>query len=435
MRGSPTCLPLRLALAAFGSVLAPGALAQTHWTVDDDGPADFSSLATAVASPHVKKDDVLRIAPGTYAAFKTSKALRLISSGAAERPQIVGGETIFESSFGPIVLAGLQFEELRCGYMIEPLVIEDCVVGHVENLPWLPTWSDAASSYTFWLRGCDAVVSNVTAWGQKSASMSTPATAALALHDGYFAVVNGTLKGGPGGIENDCSAPGKSAIHVEGPAGVVVAGCSLKGGNGGLSSGLCGQQQNQSHGGSGLRVAQATPFFPGPSRAWVRGSSAHVLDPGEATGTGNDAASMDGSGEVVASGCTFELPLFGDSVAGTLAEPPEPYLLITHDGVPGGSARLELYGPAGATAAVAIGTAGAPSEPGHIVGGALWLQPASVVVTLHLTTLGQDVPAVRVFRLPESDSHAGTVAWAQAFFPVGDGTQLATNPATVVLRF
>lgn len=423
----------RLLASVLWSAAALGqASAQAHWTVDDDGPADFASLAAAVASPLVKNHDVLRVAPGTYASFKTSKTLRVVARGDAARPRILGGETIFEPALGPLVLAGLEIQELRCGHVGAPVVIEDCEIGHVENVPVGTSFE--SGYFTFYLESCAAVVSNVTALGQKSAVNSSLASPALAVRNGTFAVVNGTLAGGPGGVAAGCAAPGKAAIHFENAGALVVAGCTLKGGKGGGTSGLC--TQNLSDGGPSLRVMADYAWYTGPAVASVRGSSWHLLDPGEPNGAGDEAPSVGGTGgQVSLSGVSVEAPAFGELVTGTLIDPPEPYLTLTSDGVPGGQALLSIYGPPGASATVGIATSGSPSAPAHVVGGPLWLEPASVVASFHVTTLGQELPVVRSFRLPESQAFAGSVFWVQAFFPVGDGTLHATNPATVVPRF
>jgi len=71
--------------------------AQSVWTVDDDGPADFSSISAALASPLVLDGDTIYVAPGHYGGlFVVDKSVSLI--GADKYTTLIDGWT-----WGPVV--------------------------------------------------------------------------------------------------------------------------------------------------------------------------------------------------------------------------------------------------------------------------------------------------------------------------------------------
>ncbi len=58
------------------------------WTVDDNGPADFNQISTAVAS--VAAGDVLLVEPGTYDGFVLQKRLSILGRAGGPRPHVTG---------------------------------------------------------------------------------------------------------------------------------------------------------------------------------------------------------------------------------------------------------------------------------------------------------------------------------------------------------
>lgn len=100
-RGQPigvVCASLALWLAACVGPVEPasmeawergtrhggGPCAGDHWTIDDDGPADFASIAEAMASPAIDHCDRFDVAAGTYeGAVITTDGVRLDGEGGA----------------------------------------------------------------------------------------------------------------------------------------------------------------------------------------------------------------------------------------------------------------------------------------------------------------------------------------------------------------
>jgi hypothetical protein len=98
-----SCFAIGLCLVS----LCAGGRAET-FTVDDNAPADFASIGTAVAS--VSPGDVLLVMPGTYDGFFLGKPLTILGPGDGPRPRVIGTTIVNTSSF---TLAGLSLEHVR----------------------------------------------------------------------------------------------------------------------------------------------------------------------------------------------------------------------------------------------------------------------------------------------------------------------------------
>jgi hypothetical protein len=94
----------------YGLYLGPGGGpgATNRWLVDDDGPADFSSLATAalVVSP----GDLIEVMPGSYAATTITKPLQVVVPGSFVTQADVDSITV--DGAAKITLMGLKTSQL-----------------------------------------------------------------------------------------------------------------------------------------------------------------------------------------------------------------------------------------------------------------------------------------------------------------------------------
>jgi hypothetical protein len=111
------------------------------WTVDDDGPADFSSIAKAVLS--VSEGDVLLVQPGSYGAFTLDKSLAILAPAGATRPAVKGISTVDGAS--QCTLVGLSFEVLRLESVPGRVVIDDCKIAPA-SASWFSTYPVALSA-------------------------------------------------------------------------------------------------------------------------------------------------------------------------------------------------------------------------------------------------------------------------------------------------
>ena len=73
---------MKLRTALFVPFLATAVQAQVVHTVDDDGPADFSSLSAAVAA--ASAGDLVLVSSGDYLGFSLSKPLTIAADSGAQ---------------------------------------------------------------------------------------------------------------------------------------------------------------------------------------------------------------------------------------------------------------------------------------------------------------------------------------------------------------
>ncbi|TAJ11191.1 MAG: hypothetical protein EPO68_14670, partial [Planctomycetota bacterium] len=113
---------VRLAFV-LAPVLALPAFATT-WTVDDNGPAQFTTVDAAQAAAQF--GDVILVAPGTYPAFHLTKSLQVLGPASGSPPHFSGTSTVV----GPTLftLAGLSLEVLQVSNVSGRGVIDECVM-------------------------------------------------------------------------------------------------------------------------------------------------------------------------------------------------------------------------------------------------------------------------------------------------------------------
>jgi hypothetical protein len=131
-----TCSAL-LALA----LAAPLGLAQGSFTVDDNGPADFSDLQLAVDT--VPPGSLLSLAPGLYGAAEIKGPLRIVGAGA---DYFVGS-----------VVAALSISGLEPGeeVVLRELIV-DPMVGVPASSPGQPAINVYGNAGAVWLEGVEA---------------------------------------------------------------------------------------------------------------------------------------------------------------------------------------------------------------------------------------------------------------------------------------
>jgi len=402
--------------------------AANTWTVDDDGPADFTQITDAIAE--AASGDVLLVEPGTYSAFALTRRLTILGRAGGDRPHVEG---VTEVSALGFTLAGLSFDALQVSGAPDRARIDDCSVG-VDG--------DAEVPWALTVDGCQQLVVSRTqvrgskAYSQKqqfgiggsgllvSTSIATLVQCAIDGASGFDAPSVGYV-GGDGGI----------ALRLEDGSRAVVVASHLKGGRQGLSSTqTCIFGAN----GSGLSVFNSLAILRG---APAYDSSVAAGDVFSGCTFQTDPGIIVIGGTLVISGVAF-IPTdvyFDDS---TLIEPavPEPLVLVDGTDTPGGQRHIRLHGPAGqscllvASLAPAYATLGAFDDK-------LWVGVSGVHFIVPLVTLGQATPLTLNWNVPPSTvGLEGVCVELQPFFPglasaYAPGTSIAGNVAELIVRF
>jgi hypothetical protein len=386
-------------------LLAP--LAGQVFTVDDDGPADFSQITEAIASPLVGDGDVLLVEPGDYASFTLTKALEVV--GAARGWVSVGSEVRVEG-VERFALVGLRMRDVRVEDVPGRSRIEDCTLSRIGVV-------DGELAYSvgeLHVVDCGAlVVSRTLVKGDDACYPDGPHEAhpAVRVDRSSVAFVDSELIGGFGeGLYPVCSShypTAGDALIVRGGSRVLVSGCTLVGGVGPFSSSR-----------PALSVSDSV--------VEVRGSA---LD-GLVAAAPTLPIAVSGRSTVVLSGVPFSPSVLPPEVV--VGHEPAPSLRL-HGGVaPGDFLALELFGPTGAPGVLLLGAEGGPSpaDAGLVP---LLLDRDALIAALPVVLDGTRRPVVVGTTVPADPALVGTCWTAQGLIETASGPVL-TNPADRTVR-
>ncbi|TAJ04885.1 MAG: hypothetical protein EPO68_16810 [Planctomycetota bacterium] len=392
-------------VAFVALVLAVRTHAQQHvWTVDDDGPADFSSIAAAVAG--AAAGDILLVASGSYGAFTLEKRLRILGPTTGATP-VVNGLTMIRQ-VNSCTLSGLRFANLWIKQTSGLIVVDDCQIG----FPGVGSLTIETSDQVLVSR-CQVLAST----GGTAASVS----------DTNAVFVDCELHGGAGASGWAVVGNGGDGLSVANASHVSLAGSKCRGGDAGIGFGGDGKAGNGIHSSASIVI--------------IRGSATDLIQPGYVDSCcwgwpGKGLVANDSV--IVMSGASITNVAASTSI---VIQPPiaEPYLEIAGSDVPGESRRLDLYGPAGELAVVATSLDSAPlALPG--LEGLVWVDTSALHQVLPIAMLGQNLPAHHLWTVPVDPALAGLALCVQAGFPLHPGTLepaaiLLSNPARMVVRF
>lgn len=416
---------------ALASLLALAA--GTTWTVDDDGPADFPDISSAIGS--VAAGDTLLVQPGEYGAFVLGKRLTILGPAGGQRPHVTGRSEI--AGAAQISLGGLHFDALTLWSVPGAVVVDDCALG-----PQVSPDNEAALE----IQSCKSVLVSRSAI---QGAQATIPTAGLSQHGlrvvhGDVTVADCTISGGAGRdgdsiFEND-GGHGGHAVLVRDNSHVVLAGCpSITGGRSGECVGfVC----NDGVAGDGVHALI-------DSLVEVRGSSTDTLDAGSCWcgppfGGQHGYALRAIDGTAVLSGVSVAtqnpLGLSADPLS-LIVQPAQaqPFMELAGGLAAGAALQLRMHGPAGS---IALLVAGPQLALGSVGGyeGSLWINPASLLVLAPVVLAGQDTPVVLGGTLPSSAGLEGLVMVVQAAHPDVAGAlapqkKLLGNAAPLLVRF
>jgi hypothetical protein len=335
-------LPLSIARSSLRPLAASLALAACAragqvWTVDDNAPADFASIANALAS--AGSGDVLLVRPGQYAGFTLPNAtLSIVADSAGGSVRVLGPVLLPAlDSARSIALQGLSLERgalaLDAHVSGGVLVLQDCVIASSDS------WQSGVNaridgSGAAYLVACAVI-------GANGGAANTHGALALRASGIQLVVQDTLLRGGAGSSgANDPHLQGHAAgtaLEVDGGS-LHASACTFVGGNGGNgakidgSFGLswCGPG---GAGGSGLRVqnsASATLLD------CATGGGAGGFGPGSCSDGPAGAAEFVFAGALVHSSATpcrvLVAPVLREGASASVAV----------EGAPGGFALLAL---------------------------------------------------------------------------------------------
>lgn len=112
-----------IAIAAL--LLSASSLHAGTWTVDDDGPADFSSIQAAIDA--LPAGETILVSPGVYAAFSLDKGMTIFGLAGLPRPRVQGRSVV--DGAASFTIAGLRMDGLEATGVAGRGRIDDCEVG------------------------------------------------------------------------------------------------------------------------------------------------------------------------------------------------------------------------------------------------------------------------------------------------------------------
>jgi hypothetical protein len=380
------------------------------WTVDDDGPADFQTIASAIAA--VSPGDRLLVQSGDYAAFSLNKRLSILGPAAGPKP-IVHGRSAVLGGAREFTLAGLRFDGMDVSSVQGRGVIDDC--SFFETDPYLQTLT-ASSCKQLLISRCEI------GFGANCSLLGADGSG-LRAFDSHLVIVSSRLTGKKG-----CDHPqykyGNGGHGISATQSfVLVAGSDVQGGLPGATCGAFGCTGCcYGAGGVGIRVDQG-------SVAIVRGSGQEI----------KSISALDAGTLVAWSGVLVSLGVFASGNAQAWHVDQEPYITVVGGDEAGDVRRLSVFGPAGAPGVVWASLAPAfldlPHSPESI-----WIDPQALSFSKAFVTLGEGQPVTHSWTVPPLAGIEGATLHFQGLFPqlesaLAHGQMFVTNPTTLVLRF
>jgi len=395
-------------------------------TVDDDGPADYTTIADALAASH--PGDVITVAQGDYGPFIIDRAVSIVGTALDPLPRVTGYVLVKASR---ATLAGLEFGVLVVTGASDRVVIDDCTMGK-----WVPI---TPLSEALVVSACaEIIVSRCRIqgsqdWQQLGGAYSTGD--AVRVEDSHVVFVDCELTGGDGASDVG-SSPYTQGYDGGAPLVVLdstveIAGSRLKAGHGGY--GAWGLSDMSGEGGHGLIAEHSTVVVRGSATDYVKAS----FSLGQAS-PGFSALLTDGS-SMVLSGVQFDD--FVNSLDNSKFVHPanEPWLEIFGEDTPGAVRTIQLHG-SGAGDELGILYLGFVDDLVQlpVLEAPLWLDPVHAQLILYVAV---DPVFSLSLPLPASlDGLAGLTLDVQAvmvgqFSNLVPGTIIVTDPAPIVVRF
>lgn len=383
----------------------PSGGAPTVWTVDDDGPADFDSLALAALV--VDAGDVLRVLPGEYDSTSILRALTVLGEPAAgDLVEVTDVEV--DTSAGATV-TGLALDGLRIEGCGQRTTIGDCVV----------------EGPTVRITDCDdlaLVGCTITAFTSTALGFTGPAGVHVLGSDVRF---NGcTIHGGESPV---AGTDGGAALIVDAGSRVWMASTDLFGANG--SDGIDPLAIEGGNGGEGLRaIADALVDVRGNGATTIRGGDEGAVDLGgnvEGRGVTADAGT-----DVWVSSDVDVVDWSGPVTFGAQ----RPWLDRDATADLGSAVVARTFAEAGSVAVVMLSVAALNQDEALVLEAPLLIDPFAFIDFAVVLGNGPTTPAVRTWPVPNAPQLIGATVEIQAFqYDLSTDAFYGTNGGRITL--
>ncbi len=413
------------------SLLVLTCAAGQTFTVDDNGPADFQTIQSAIDA--AQDGDIVLIEPGEYEAFHLDKPLSLLGPAmddSALFPTVIGGSAV--TSVESFAMAGLVFEKLRLVDVPGRAILDDCVIdsrrfGNFSATALTATNCDQLQLTRLDVRGSDECCGDN---GKSSWPSAYTGGNALKLVGCNAQIVDSTITSGEGYYWTEDFGPGGTAVYAI-DSQVVIAACTITAGDAGVYYGLGCFGGCEDRGGDAIWADN--------SFVWVRGSG-QELEYGDGSPDGLSLYLVDSNG--VLSGVEpgpFQQMIQFELVNSSLLQPSvaEPVLICLGSDQPGSNRMLQAFGP-GDAQFLQIASFGTDlfAVPG--IEGLAWLAPTAILDIKVLVANGPLDPVITDYSLPQDLAGlAGLTLHFQALFPdvagVLDPSAMVLSNATHIL--
>jgi len=392
--------------------------AQTIWTVDDDGPADFATVIDALAA--AQPGDILSIAPGNYAGVTIDKRMSLIGQQGASLPQIKFIDVVDASA---INLRRLGTERLTVTNVAGFSRVEECEIR--ANACCANTAMIVEDAEQLLVRQCEVIAQGET---DASGGIGMIVTGNSRVH-----MVQCEVRGADAWYSEfwAWAGWGGDALIARDQSHITIVASVLQGGGGKTWPGGVWpiSDPDIGLGGDGITVDDNAYVD-------VRGSSAHLLSGGYQE---LDAPSMGINGKAVdlASWTTTGTAEHGGvSVVGDTDGQwvdARPFLTLDNQGFPGGIARSATYGEAGQVGVLVSSFSHSLLEmpaygPVH-----LWVDPFNLFGVQLQTLAGFDTAATHSYNLPAVPNLVGVTLQLQAAQVSPVGAITLTNATSILV--
>ncbi len=397
------------------AALAP----QNIITVDDDGPADHSTVTTAVA--FAQPGDIISIAPGDYeSTIFITKRVSLIGQDPINLPTL---GTVTVDSASSINLRRLEMDRLVLKDLTGMSRLEECrIVSSFQ--PTNPRLSVNEVDQLL-VRSCD-----IFAEGDWNGDGGIGADI---VGDSRVHIVDCELRGGDADYSDffEWAGWGGDALRASDTSHVTVVGSTLQGGGGETYPGapFGGSGPDPGLGGDAIEFRdQAYVDIRGHARDVLSGGYQEYADPSQGVnGMAVKKQFLLTQGSADHGGATLTGASDGQSVD------PRPYLELTNEGNPGGTARAATFGASGEAGILAMSSGSALIDLPAYGPTALWLDPSLIFDQQVLTLNGFGTPAIVTYDIPNVANLVGAKLQLQAVQVKADGSIQLTNAASILV--
>ncbi len=345
-------------------------------TVDDDGPADFPDILSAVAAS--QPGDVIVVAGGVYLGFDVPHALAIVAGEPADLPRVT--DQVRVDGVAHVTLDGLRLQRLE-STGASALVVRRGGIGD---------WADPGLNGALQIEGGSAILSQVIVRGSTSGNWNPAPPCSIVTSSQV--VLSGCDVFGAKGFSPDYlygnGGDGGVGLQVDEGSHVWLVSTSVHGGY--VGWGTTPFSPHDGDGGNGIEISDSVLVASGSQANEIASGGWEPIFQG---GPGHSLILDDSA--VRTSGVTIGQklgPVLDANSSLIIPSVPDPYV-VAESGAPGSTdGVLHFVGPAGATLLAGIGKVEQPVVLLHEVS-ALWIQPDAMdTLMFPVTTLGRDTP-------------------------------------------